>query len=273
MQTSTIGFIGAGNMASCLIHGLVNNGYLPQSIWATNPSSEKLQQLLQQHHIHISQDNRTAAEQADALIFAVKPQQLEAAARELAPLIQKHQPLVISIAAGVTEAALQHWLGGNIAIVRGMPNTPAQIGYGATGLFANRLVSPAQKHLAEFIFKAVGIALWVDEETAIDKVAALSGSGPAYFFLLMEALEQGAVKLGLSTAAAHQLTLQTALGAANLAVTQAVALPALRQQVTSPGGTTAAAIEIFEHRHMREIVEQAMQAAYQRAQELAKNYF
>jgi pyrroline-5-carboxylate reductase len=271
MQQTKITFIGAGNMASCLIGGLINSGYDPQDIWATNPTSIKLQKLAENYHIHTTQNNHFAVEQADIVIFCVKPQGLKEVAIDLAPAIQKHKPLIISIAAGITQQALQTWLGENLPMIRCMPNTPALVSCGTTGLYANNNVTEQQKINAESIFRSVGITLWLTQETDIDKITAISGSGPAYFFLMMEALEQSAIMLGFNSEQAHLLTLQTALGAARLALSNQVDLPTLRQQVTSPGGTTAAAIHLFEQSKIREIFSQAVQAAHQRARELAQN--
>jgi pyrroline-5-carboxylate reductase len=200
----------------------------------------------------------------------VKPQVLEQVATSIAPAVQKGQPLVISIAAGVLERNIEGWLGGDIALVRTMPNTPAMIQVGATVLHANGLVSNEQKSLAETVLRAVGLTQWVEDETLLDAVTALSGSGPAYFFLVMEAMEDAAVELGLSAETAHLLTLQTALGAARMAMESSDTPATLREKVTSPGGTTEAALNRFEEGGLRGLFTQALTQARDRSVELSK---
>ena len=205
--------------------------------------------------------NRDAVAGADVVILAVKPQFLGAVALEIAPHLAAGRPTVISIAAGIPYTALNRWLGADGTVVRTMPNRPALNGCGATALYAPAAVDAERRALAEAVMAAVGITVWVTEESQIDTVTALSGSGPAYFFLLMEALEQAAVARGLPAAVAHQLTLQTALGAAVMARDAADPLSVLREQVTSKGGTTAAALAVFDGRDLRGIVAAAVAAA------------
>lgn len=269
MKNHTITFIGAGNMAHSLIGGLIADGFDPKKIWATNPLPEQLENL-KPLGIHTSQDNHVGAAHADIIIFAVKPQILKTVALELAEIINKKNSLVISIAAGVRETDLRRWLGNNCAIVRCMPNTPALVSSGATGLYANPHVTPEQKNLAESILRAVGITVWLDDETHLDTVTALSGSGPAYFFLMMEALENAAVNLGLPSETARLLTIQTALGAARMALESSHTVSELRQNVTSPGGTTERALQVLEHGQLKSLFAEAVQAAQQRAIELAE---
>ena len=188
----------------------------------------------------------------------------------LAEIIQVRKPLILSIAAGIQEASIQHWLGGKIAIVRAMPNTPALIGCGAAALHANAYVSHEQRNMAESILRSTGITIWLSDESLMDAVTALSGSGPAYFFLMMEALQQAAENQGLPTETARLLTLQTALGAARMAIESGKPLDELRQQVTSKGGTTEKAISILEENHIRAIYQQALDAAKKRAEELGE---
>lgn len=269
MNQNTIAFIGAGNLASSLIGGLVNNGYDPKYIWASNPSPEKLA-ILQQHlGIHATSSNHEAASKADVLVLSVKPQVLATVAKELATTIAQQKPLVISVAAGIRVATLQTWLQGQAAIVRCMPNTPALVGNGATGLYANTNVSPPQRNQAESLMRAVGITVWLDQEDLLDVVTALSASGPAYFFLVMEALAQAAQAAGLSQETASLLTMQTALGAAHMALEGGASLATLREGVTSPGGTTEKAIHVLEQGHIRELFAQALNAARDRSIELA----
>ena len=270
MQQPTTAFIGAGNMAHSLIGGLIADGFSAEKIWASNPVAELLNKLQKQFSIHTTLDNTQAVKEADVVIFAVKPQILKIVAQELAEFIQEKKPLVISIAAGVREKDLQNWLGDHIAIVRCMPNTPALVGAGASALFANMFVSVEQKSIAESILRAVGMTVWLDNEKLLDTVTALSGSGPAYFFLIMEALEIAAVKLGLPADTAHLLTLQTALGAARMALENNQSLAELRQQVTSPGGTTECGIQVLENNHIRKILTETIQAASNRSVELAE---
>ena len=208
------------------------------------------------------------AGRVDVLVLAVKPQMMEQVCTDLRDLIAERQPLVISIAAGVTVGNLRNWLG-STPIVRCMPNTPSLVQAGATGLYAADDVSDAQKAMAREILGSVGIAFWFDEEKELDAVTAVSGSGPAYFFLLMESLIEAAKAQGLDAGTARQMVLQTAWGAAQLAITSEAGPDVLRQQVTSPGGTTAAALNVFEEAGFREQVQAAVAAARERSEELA----
>ena len=268
MKNHDIAFIGGGNMARSLIAGLIADGMPPQRIWVADPSKEQLAGLAASFGIHISTDNRQAAEQADALVLAVKPQVMKAVVEQLAPTVQARKPLVISIAAGIRETDLGRWLGEGAAIVRTMPNTPALVQTGATALYANRHVSPAQRDLAESLLRAAGITQWLDDEALMDPVTAVSGSGPAYFFLLMELMEQAGTRMGLPAETARLLTLQTALGAAKMALESSEDTAVLRQRVTSPGGTTERALSVLEQGGIRELVDQALRAAAERAAEL-----
>ena len=219
--------------------------------------------------INTTSDNQLAVAQADAIILAVKPQVMEAVTRPLKDTISNNKPLIISIAAGITVGNLLDWMGDDLPVIRTMPNTPALVQTGATGLFANKAVSAEQKAIADTIFSAIGLASWFDKESELDAVVAISGSGPAYFFMFMEAMEEAGVKLGLSAESARELTLQTALGAAKLAQASDVSPAELRRRVTSPGGTTEQAIKCFEEGSLRELVDSALQAASKRSKELA----
>lgn len=269
MQTK-ICFIGAGNMAQSLIGGLVASDYPKNKLIATDPNDEIQTQIVQQFGIECIADNDQAIAQSDIVVLAVKPQILKQVCQAIAPSIQNKNPLIVSVAAGIECIDIEHWLGGNLAVVRTMPNTPSLIQTGAAGLFANANVSEEQKSQAEHIMRAAGITLWVNEEAKLDIVTALSGSGPAYYFLFMEAMEQTAVKLGLDEKSAHLLTMQTALGAAKMVMESRQDCATLRRNVTSPNGTTEKAIESFEAANLRQIVDQAMQQSYKRAGELAK---
>lgn len=256
-------------MAASLIGGLLAAASRNQ-ILVSEPDSAKRHELEQQFGIKTSADNH-AVLGAEVVVLAVKPQLLQTVCRELAGHLGAQAPLFVSIAAGVRSADIDRWLGGERAIVRCMPNTPALVQCGATALVANTRVSPAQKQLAEQILQAVGIAIWVEAEDQLDAVTALSGSGPAYFFLLMEAMQAAAESLGLSATTARALTLQTALGAARMASQSEVDAATLRAQVTSKGGTTEQAILAFENAGFRHIVQQALDAACNQSRNLAKD--
>ncbi len=271
MNSSKIAFIGAGNMANSLIRGLLTKGAAPENLLAFDVDTQKLQHLQSECGIRVGTMREVAA-QADVLVLAVKPQVMAQVCKELATLLGNRRCLLISIAAGIPLVSLQQWLGAETAIVRSMPNTPALVSAGASGLFANGRTSTEQKELAQNILEAVGTVCWVPQENDIDAVTALSGSGPAYFFLLMEAMEASAIKQGLSAETARQLTLQTALGAALLALDSDVPPSELRERVTSPGGTTEQALNTFQSRGFAEMVDEAMQAARQRSVELAENF-
>ncbi len=270
MNTKTIVFIGGGNMAAALINGLVADGYDPAKIWACDPDGEKLANLAARCGIRITGDNTAAVAQADVVVLAVKPQILEQVARELAAPIADRRPLVISIAAGVRETALREWLGGEAALVRTMPNTPAMIQTGATVLHAGPGVTETERDLAESILRAVGLTRWVEDEALLDAVTALSGSGPAYFFLIMEAMEAAALELGLENDTARLLTLQTALGAARMAMESSDSPARLRERVTSPGGTTERAVGVLEEGGLRRLFQEALTAARDRSIELSE---
>jgi pyrroline-5-carboxylate reductase len=267
VNNSRIAFIGAGNMANSLIRGLIAKGMPGLQIAACDLDVVKLEQLQTECGIRTGTMAEVATE-ADVVLLAVKPQGMAGVCEALCPSL-KQGVLIISIAAGIPLRSLEAWLGSERAIVRCMPNTPALVLEGATGLFANANTTAAQSALAEAILSAVGTSAWLASEDAINAVTALSGSGPAYFFLLMEAMEQAGVAMGLAPALARQLTLQTALGAAKLAAGSDVAPDELRRRVTSPGGTTEAAIRSFESADFRAVVEQALFAAQKRSVELA----
>lgn len=268
MHTPTITIIGAGHMGSSLVGGLLQHGYPAKQIWATNKDRLKLAALENHFAIQTSTDNLAACEVADVVIFAIKPQVFSETASELAAVIQQNKPLVISVAAGITVAQIQKCVGHDAAIVRCMPNTPALYGLGATGAYANQHVNESQRTLATRILEAVGYVVWLPAEQELDVVTALSGSGPAYFFLVMEALSEAAVELGLDSETARMLTLQTALGAAHMAKESKDSLSALRRQVTSPGGTTEKAISVLEENNIRDLFKNALRAAKVRAAEL-----
>ena len=257
-------------MASSLLSGLIASGHSPRQLWVSDINQEALQSLSANLDVNVSTSNDDVINNSDVVVLAVKPQVLEDVAKAAAASIQRKQSLVVSIAAGVSQKSLSQWLGKEIAIVRCMPNTPALVLTGATALHANNNVSVQQRDLAENIMRSVGIALWVDNEPELDAVTAVSGSGPAYYFLLMEAMEKVAVELGLSETTARLLVQQTALGAAKIALESSESPEQLRKRVTSPGGTTQQAIDVFQQGGFVELVAKAVQAARNRSIEMSK---
>ena len=270
MQQSKIGFIGGGNMATSLIGGLISDGFPAQMIWVSDPSEQRREELAAHYGVHTGTDNGELVNGVEVLVLAAKPQQIHTICEEIAESVRGRRPLIVSIAAGVRVADLDRWLGGDNAVVRTMPNTPAMVQSGATALYANARVSEAQRELAENILRAVGLTVWLDEESMMDAVTAVSGSGPAYFFLLIEMLEQAGTNLGLEADTARLLALQTAFGAAKMALESEHDAASLRAQVTSPGGTTERAIDTLEAGQIRQLFSQAVGAARQRAHELAE---
>jgi len=269
MTQPTIAFIGAGHMAGSLINGLTSDGYDPTRIVASDTNPDALAAMARRTGVRTTADNALAAG-SDVVVLAVKPQTLQGVARQIAPVVQRRRPLVISIAAGIREDALEDWLGGGVALVRTMPNTPAMIGAGATVLHAGSGVTDAQRDTAESILRAVGLTRWVDDEGLLDAVTALSGSGPAYFFLVMEAMEAAAIELGIPRETARLLTLQTALGAARMAIESDEEPATLRRRVTSPGGTTERAVAVLEDGGLRGLFGRALTAARDRSVELSR---
>ncbi len=269
MKKSKIGFIGGGNMAASLIGGLISDGFSAANITVAEPTAARREELAAQFGVQTTADNSELTSTVDVVVLAVKPQVLREVCTGIAASLKDCAPLLLSIAAGIRVTDIDRWLGGNCAVVRSMPNTPSLLKSGATALFANSRVSTAQHELAEGIMRAVGLTLWVDDETQLDAVTALSGSGPAYFFLLIEMLQQSGVKLGLPEESARLLALQTAFGAAKMALESPDDPAELRRRVTSPGGTTERAIGILEQGEIRALFEKALTGARDRAVELA----
>ena len=268
---SRLAFIGGGNMARSLIGGLLHNGWPARQIVVSDPDPEQPARLYQlDPDLSVINDNDAAAAAADVVVFAVKPQILQMACRELADTLQQSRPLVLSIAAGIRSTDIERWCGGDLPIVRCMPNTPALVQSGATGLFANAKVSDAQRALAETLMRAVGTAVWVGDEPQLDAVTALSGSGPAYVFLVIEAMQAAGEKLGLADEVARLLAIETVFGAAKLALESPDSPATLRERVTSKGGTTERALEVLEAGGIRKLFEDALAAARKRAEELAE---
>lgn len=262
IQKPELCFIGFGNMAQAIANGLNPSDYL--AVKAADPSLSNPPAFIQAF-----EQNKKACQHADIIVLAVKPQQIQAACESIAAYI-KADALIISVAAGITIDKLGNYLGSDVAIARAMPNTPALVQTAATGLYANDNVSQAQKQYAHQLFSSIGLAQWVEQETLIDAVTALSGSGPAYAFLLIEAMQNAAVELGLSNDMARDFAIQTCKGAAHMASETIEPVSELRKKVTSPGGTTAAAIDVLVKNDFTSLVKQAMIAAVKRAQQLAQ---
>lgn len=270
MKDCTLAFIGGGNMARSLIGGLLATGFDASNIRVADSNAQCLQELAAQYPVRTFTDNVEALRGADVIILAVKPQQMQDVCRHIAPHWDQHA-LLISVAAGVSLDALGRWLGrDSTAIVRAMPNTPAMVQAGATALCANKHVSEPQHELAESILRGVGLTLWIEDESQMNAVTALSGSGPAYLFLVMEAMQAAAIELGLPERTARLLTLETAFGAAKMALESKETPATLRQRVTSPGGTTEAALTAFHQGDLPGLFRRAIAAASARADELAQ---
>ena len=268
MSKTRIAFIGAGNMASSMIGGLLAKGLDAAQIRASDPGAETRANVAAEHGIELFADNAQAVQDADVIVIAVKPQAMKAVCQDLRPHLKPKQ-LLVSIAAGITSSSLLQWLGTQ-PLVRCMPNTPALLGKGVSGLYATDDVTQEQRAMADELLSAVGVVVWVETEAQIDAVTAVSGSGPAYFFLLIEAMTNAGVKLGLSHDVAEKLAEQTALGAACMAVDSDADAAELRRRVTSPAGTTEAAIKSFQASGFEATVEKALSAAAHRSAEMAE---
>ncbi len=272
MKQTKIGFLGCGNMGRALIGGLIGNGYPAELLCGADPDAEQRQQLAGLFNVSVVTDNHTAVQDAAVVVLAMKPQAVLPAVCELADILKDQQSLIISIAAGVRLSAICDSAGMDLPVVRVMPNTPALIQAGAAALYANTHVNNEQRELAEAIMRSVGVAIWLDNENKLDAVTALSGSGPAYFFLVMEAMEKAAVKLGLDEEQARLLTLETAFGATKMAMESSHDTTVLRHQVSSPGGTTESALDVLLEGKLTQLFDDALQAANNRAIELADEF-
>jgi pyrroline-5-carboxylate reductase len=270
LTQTRIAFIGGGNMARSLIAGLIKDGHEPASLTVSDPVAAVRVRLTETYGVHTTDNNAAAIADAEVVLLAVKPQVAPGVCRELTPQLPQRKPLVLSVMAGVTEASIDSWLGGEVPLVRCMPNTPVLVQTGAIALHANAATTAAQRNLAEEIMRAGGLTRWVDEESQLDVVTAVSGSGPAYFLLLMEALEHAAVTEGLEPEAARLLCIQTALGAARMAMESAESPEQLRRRVTSPGGTTERALAVLTEGGLEPLVARAVAAARARSQELSQ---
>jgi len=272
MSNGQIAFLGGGNMGRALIGGLLRCGTRPEHISVGESFAGARDALAADLGIQATDDNAAAVEAASVIVVAVKPQIAGSVLTALKPILQQTRPLVISIAAGIRVAALESWCGAGVPVVRAMPNRPAFVGAGATGLYAPPNVTSAQRKDCEKVMQAVGEVVWVASEDHLDVVTALSGSGPAYFFLLAELMTQGAIDLGLEPAAARRLAIATLHGAGQLAQVGDGDLVKMRAEVTSKGGTTEAAIKSLESADLRGIVARALTAATHRSHELAEQF-
>ena len=265
----SIAFIGGGNMARSLIGGLLAAGIEPAAIRVADPNADCRDALAADFGVATFEEASAAVEGASTWLFAVKPQVMRSLCESLAPIAQTARPLLVSIAAGITSAQMERWLGGNLAVVRTMPNTPALLGAGVTGLFASAHVDANGRRLAQALLSSAGQTVWIDDESKMDAVTAVSGSGPAYVFLLAQAMEAAAITEGLAPDAARTLVLQTVLGAARMLTESEVAPDELRRRVTSPNGTTQAAIETFQAGGFEQLVGNAIHAATERGGQLS----
>jgi pyrroline-5-carboxylate reductase len=258
-------FLGAGNIARAIIGGLIDDGADATTMTAADPWDEARASAAQMG-LHVTEDNLAAVQSADVIVIAVKPNVVSDLCQEIAPVVD--DKLIISVAAGITTVSLTRWLGDGSPIIRCMPNTPALVGRGMTGLYGTPMVNATGRQHAEDILSAVGQFVWVDNESELDAVTAVSGSGPAYFFFVMEAIEAAAERLGLSPDVAHKLVVETALGAAMMAGQADVPAGTLRERVTSPGGTTAAALDVLNTKDLKGAFDEAITAAWRRSIEL-----
>ncbi len=270
MEHRRIAFIGAGNMARSIIAGLVNSDYPAELITATAPSETRRKPMESQYGIHTTDNNLQAANDADVIVLAVKPQMMEEVCKPL-QILDLSSKLVITIAAGITSARYDEYLAQHLKLVRVMPNTPSLLGLGMSGLYSANSLPHSDRAFADTLMQAVGKVSWVEKESGINNIIAAAGSSPAYFFLFMEAMQKEAMAQGFDESTARELVQQSALGAAAMVKENAgLDLATLRAQVTSKGGTTAEAIRTFEEHQLSETVSKAMQAAVSRAEEMEK---
>lgn len=258
-------------MASSLIGGVIRQGKVSaKNLLVFEPNADKARAMESEFGVGLAASNKSLVEASDVVVVAVKPQVLEAVLQPLKESIALTRPLLISVVAGIRADSIQNWLGANVAIIRVMPNTPALIGKGASGLFGNQHTTAAQRHFTESILNSVGTTQWVETENDIDSVTALSGSGPAYFMLFIQYLVEAAKAAGLDSAAAKSLAVQTAIGAAELVSNSDDSLQTLIDKVTSPNGTTEAALQSFKSHGLEQLVSKAFDAAKRRSEELAR---
>lgn len=271
MITEKTGFIGGGNMARAIAGGLLRGGMHAADLLIAEPAAAQSERLRKElFGALVTADNRKVAADSQILLFAVKPQILKSVCTELADTVQQHKPLIISIAAGPRIEDIDAWLGGNLPVVRVMPNQPALIDQGVSALYANERARERDRSLAEKIMSAVGHVVWLEHEDLMDAVTAVSGTGPAYFYLLIDILITAAVKMGIDADTARALSVQTARGAASLALAEQEPMESLINRVRSPGGTTTAAFECLDDANVRGIFSDAIEAARDRAKALAQ---
>lgn len=268
-STPVVAFIGGGNMARSLIGGMIARGADPTRVRVADPVPAVREALTADFGVQTFATATEAVDQATVWVLAVKPQVMRTVCAEVVDIARSARPLAVSIAAGLSSAQLSRWLGGDAAVIRAMPNTPSLIGAGMTGLFANSRVDDTQRDQAERLLDAVGPTAWIDDEAQMDAVTAISGSGPAYVFLFSEAMQAAGIRQGLSPETARLLANQTLLGAARMLTEREETADQLRHNVTSPGGTTHAAVETFEKGGLRELVDSAVEAAAVRGRELS----
>lgn len=271
-RNTRIGFVGGGNMTHAIINGLLDAGHDPGCLFVSEPAEGQRERIQQLHeNLHIADDNRATLEAATVLVLAVKPQFMAEAIAQMKGARKPANQLIMSIAAGVTLSTLQLLLDPAPAVVRIMPNQPAISGAAMSALIATKSTSGEHRELAQYVAEAMGRAVWIDDESMMDAVTAISGSGPAYFYLLGEIIEASAIELGLPQELAEILTRQTAFGAGKTAIESEISLAELRESVTSKGGTTAAAMAVLERSGIRDIVREALLAARDRSVELGND--
>jgi len=269
MKQLTIGFIGAGNMASAMIGGLVGTELTGDQVSVFDPSTDHMKRLSNEFGVNACDSNEELVAKSDVVLLAIKPQVMQAVLTPLESAFTKKCPLIISIAAGIPCEHINNWLNHEHAVVRVMPNTPALVSAGASGLYANKLVTNSQKEAAETLLNAIGTCAWVETENDIDAVTALSGSGPAYFMLFVKSLIDAGIQSGLNEATATRLALQTCEGSAKLMRESNDSISQLIKNVTSPGGTTEQALNSFYKDDLEAVVQKAFDAALNRSKELA----
>lgn len=270
MQTNIkVGFIGAGNMASALVGGMIAKGLAAENVFVFDPDAGRTDDLRDRFGVRVAGDNAELLQQCGVVVLAVKPQAMRDVLTPLAASLPEEPPLIVSVAAGIRVPSIEQWLGRPLPVIRVMPNTPSLVGEGASGLYANERVTPDQRTVAETLMQSVGATAWVDDEHQLDTVTGIAGSGPAYFMLFMEAMVEAAAARGLDRDTAHTLVVQTCRGAAGLAAQSGESLEQLRINVTSPGGTTERALSSMQDAGIHAIIRDAVNAAADRADELA----
>jgi len=271
MIDTKIGLIGGGNMARAIGGGLLRGGMHATDLMIAEPNPEQCDFLRKElYGAMVTDNNKIVAAAAETLLFAVKPQILKTVCEDLASVVQESKPLIMSIAAGPKIDDIDSWLGGGLSVVRVMPNQPALIDQGISALFANQRTSAAGRDMAEKIMSAVGHVVWLDSEAKMDAVTAVSGTGPSYFYLLIDVMIESAIKYGIDAETARTLAVETARGATSLAAAETESMPSLIERVRSPGGTTTAAFDCLDAADVRGILAAAIDAAKKRSAELAK---